>query len=519
MRKLKITIAGTDRTRLVVPESLLITNILSQKADEAEFVIRKFGDRTFSPEVNQEVIITTESTGAFPFTFPFTFAEGTTKIFAGYIIQVDENYDKLDYVEYKIKCIDYTQKLNQKLVVDSFENQTVAQIISSIKQNYMPNDVTLNNVVVTTNIRFISFNYEYPSECLKQLAELTDSDWYIDYDKDIHFFPKQYNSAPFDLSDTGGKYIYDSLRIRRDLTRLRNVIYVRGGEFLGTTVTAEFLGNGTQRTFFLPYKMADLQATVSGQIKNIGVDPLDEETLYDGLHNFQEKFVRFREDKKPGNGKAVNISGRPYLPVLVKVKDDTSMQTFTATEHVIIDKSIKSKEGARQRAAAELISFKSTLSEGAFRTYESGLRSGQVVNIQSTLRGLDEDFVINKVRLRWFGIDGSTGDDMLEYEVNLVTKQTYDHIDLLLSLLNKTKKEIVINEDEILDEVEAVEETITITDSASASISHNATPETITIGESVTVQALNYGVQFVLGPLSAPSGTKRLFILNGSPLA
>lgn len=496
-----VTIAGTDVTRLIIPETFFVENVLTQEPDIAEFVLTKFGSRSFAPSVDQEVIITQDG----------------ERIFAGHILTVQEKYSKLDYISYAVKCIDYTRRMDQRLVVETYENMTVAEIIAAIKDGYLDNSITINNVACDTLVKKVTFNYVYPSRVLQQLANLTDSDWYIDYNKDIHFFQKNAITAAYNLTDTNGNYVYDSLRIRRDLSQLRNSIFVRGGEFLGNTITASFIADGAERMFYLPYKMSGLQTVVTGQVKDVGVDPIDLETEHDALHNFQEKLVKFREDKKPTASSTVKFIGRPYLPVLLKMKDETSIGQFTAAEHVIIDKSITSKEAARQRALSELVSYKSTLAEGEFKTYVAGLRSGQTINIQSTLRGLDEDFVINRVRTEVFGNDISDGSTQLVFTIRLMTKRTYDHIQLLLDLLNANKKEIIIPEDEVLDLAEGVNETMVIGESVAASIVHNQISEAMSLSDTVSSE-LDANTTFHWGP-QAKDGDKRQFLFDGSPLA
>jgi hypothetical protein len=506
-----VTIEGVDRTRLIDLNSLRIINVLTNQPDTCQFIVKKFGTRTFAPTPADEVIITDGS---------------GTKIFAGHIQEVREEYDKLDYVGFSVTCTDYTRSMDQRLIVDSYEDQTVDQIIAHFKANYFPNAITINNVNCPTTIDRIQFNYEYPSDALRQLAEITNSDWYIDYDRDLHFFAKNTVLSPFDLTDTNGKYIYDSLNIRKDLSQLRNTIFVRGGEYLADTITAIFDGNAATKHFLLPYKMANVTLTVTGDSRSLGVDPLDDPTGYDALHNFQEKLIKFRDDKIPRDTSAlaasqkIRVGGNPYLPVIIKKKDQSSIDTFTGREYLIIDKSIKTKEAARQRADAELLAYKSTINEGSFDTYESGLRSGQRINVQSTLRGVSADYMINKVETRVFAVDTAAGDMQFIYKVSLMTTRTYDYIRLLQDLMNAKKKEIVISDDEVLDEVEGVEEILNMTELYSFALVHNPLSDSLSLTEVWTAQQLNYDVDFVVGlwTSSFEENNKRQFILDGSPL-
>lgn len=498
---LVITVAGVDRTRSIRSGSLRIVSVLTNSPDTAEFLVPKFGDRTFTPDVDDEVIITNDG----------------TRIFGGHIMQMDETFSVLNSVDYRVKCIDYTKHIDQRLVVDTYENMTVQAIVTAIRNTYMPSDVDVSNVTVTTLIPYIAFNYEYPSDCLRQLAELSGADWRIDYNKNLYFQEQATDAAPFSLSDTNGRYIYNSLRMRKDLTQLRNVIYVRGGEYQAVTTTAAFVAETNQKHYLLPYKFSDLVVSVTGQSKSVGIDPIDPETEYDALHNFQEKMVKFREDRKPSAGSAVRISGRPYLPVIYKLRDPGSIATFTAREYAVVDRSINSREGAQKRALAELLAYKSTISEGSFDTYDTGLEVGQQITVQSDLRGIDASYVINRVETSDFSQDASNpGSVTMVHRIGMVSTRTYDYINLLQRLLNEKKKNIIVSDLETLDTVEAVTEAISMSELVVTTTSHNPIAESVSFGESVSTTT-GQATEFVLGPYS-PSGVKRVFILDGSPL-
>ena len=446
-----LTIAGTDRSRLVVAGSVRMLNQLTRQVDQASFDIDKYGSRTFAPSVGQEVVI----------------QNGSTKLFAGRIVQVDEQYDKLDLVRYRIQCVDYTRDLDHQLVVETYEDQTINAIIADIKSRYLPSTITTTNVDAPVTVKYIAFNYEYPSDCLKQLAELVNYDWYVDYDKDIHFFAKEENAAPFELSDTGGKYIYESLSLKKDITPVRNTVYVRGVEYKGDTFTVERTGDGVHQLWGTEYKFADIRVVTTGQEKSVGLDNIDNATNYDCLYNFTEKFIRFRADKIPTSGTLIQIIGRPWLPVLVKVRDSASIDTFSALEgnglyeYKIIDRSIRTKEGARQRALAELLAYSATSVEGEFETYADGLRAGMRIRVDSDLRGIDAYYVINKVESF---IEVANKDTVkIRYRISLLTTRTFDHIDLLQKLLKDANKEVRVDEDnELIDEIENDDETLTM---------------------------------------------------------
>lgn len=435
---IKVFIGGVNKNEYIKLRTLQITNVLTRQIDTCSFQIVSHTGHTYKPAIGDEVII----------------YDDDDKIFGGNIIGMEEIYEAAGYLIFQIDCVDYTNLMDKGLVVEVYQDKTVNDIIEEIRDDYMPAGFTLTNVNCDKVVNYIAFNYEQPSKCLQILADLFNYDWYVDYDKDIHFFAKESNDSPFDLTDLNGNYLLNTLRLRRDNSQLKNSVIIRGGEYLGDSYTEYQLGDATKTDFKLAYKYSGLTVTVNAVPQDVGVDFLDDPTLHDCLYNFQEKIVKFRNDNKPGNGVSVNISGLPYVPVIVKVTDNNSIATFGEKEFVIVDKTIKSNQAAKDRAEAELEVYKTTISEGSFRTHKKGLRSGQTINIQSILRNINETYLINKVVMTMRNSEKS-----MFYDITLVTSKTFGMIEFLQRLMMDEKTKIEINKDEVVDKIITKEDT------------------------------------------------------------
>lgn len=433
---ISLTIAGVDKTRQIQADSLRIDNILTNKRDTAIFSILNNTGDTYMPNSGSEVVI----------------MDGVTKIFGGIITGIESKAGAYGIIVHAITCQDYTRLLDHKLVANSFTGQTVNDIITFLKDNYFPTGFTINNVDANVVIEYVAFNYKPLAQCLQDLANTINYDWYVDYDKDVHFFAKEANPAPFGLTDSNGNYYYDSLVIRRDNSQIRNSIVVRGGEYIGSQLTTEILTTGTDDIYPLPYKFSDFAATLSATHLHVGVDYLNDPDDFDALYNFQEKILRFKDTDTPSASKTLKISGKPYLPVIIKYRSAAHINAMISAEggdgvyeYLIKDSSINSREGAIQRAQAEIMAYATTLSEGEFITETAGLSAGMVINIQSTSRGISEDFIINKVTTT------QKGPDTFVYKISLITTRTMDLVDVLRMLILKSTNDIVINPNEITD--------------------------------------------------------------------
>ena len=448
---LTITINGTDRTSVIVPESLEIEQAI-REVDTCRFVVRRYGAIGFLPAVEQEVVIT--DTG--------------TKVFAGYIktIEEDTDPDSAYYMLYHCECKDYTDLLDRDVVARTYENDTISDIIDDIVDDFAGSGLTTTNVAGTENIVKLVVDYEPPHKVIQALADLVSKDWYVDYDKDIHFFAKEDNAAPFELTDTNGKYVKGSLKIRRDSTQIKNKIIVRGGEYEGSAFTEAFIGDGDQHTFALAYRYRNYSLKVNTVTQTVGLDNINDFTTKDALYNHNEKLLRFDPTSPPANGDTIEFTGDPLLPVLVQRADTASQAIYGVRALRIVDKSIESKELARERAVAELNAYSQSISEGGFTTYESGLHAGQFITISSAIRGFaSERFLINRLSGRM-----RTSDAMV-WTASLVTTKTFELLEFLQSLLLRDNRFLKVSENETLDiSVPEIIETITVSESITVTL-------------------------------------------------
>src|SRR5512142_899078 len=95
-------------------------------------------------------------------------------------------------------------------------------------KGFTTNHVQVANFVVPS----IKFNYQPPTKCLESLAQLIGWDWYIDPNKDVHFFLGdveggigEKGAAPIIIDQTGGNSGQDiewnSLDVALDLQNMQ----------------------------------------------------------------------------------------------------------------------------------------------------------------------------------------------------------------------------------------------------------------------------------------------------------
>ncbi len=420
-----VTINGTDRTSAIA--DITITDNINSQVDTVDFILEKTPLDTFVPSLNDEIIIT----------------RGTDRLFAGNITAMRDSLSGANTLLYNITAIDYTFQLNRKLVVERYTNQTITYIVNDLISKYAPT-FTTTHVFAAVTVNSIAFNRINLAECFRKLSELVNYNWYVDYFKDVHFFASDGEHAPFDFVD--GNYIRESLSIDRNISQLKTRVIVQGGEVTSPNRTVNAAGNGTTATFPTQYKFATLPTVaVAGVAQTVGVDFLDDDTLFQCMWDFNQKVIRFTVGNIPPVPSVgttnIDITGTPLLPLAVNIPNATAIATYGEFEFSITDKNIKTQDQAIDRALAELQAFSSALAEGSVETYKAGLRAGQIIRVVDSLRGLDEDFVIQKTQFKYLSTS-ATYDGV--WTITLATLKMVGIISVLQKLL--------LNEDLSVDE-------------------------------------------------------------------
>jgi len=434
-KSLKITIGGTIRTTLIDWTSIKIKKNLTSQVDTASFQYEKFGDRTWEPAENKEVIIE----------FDADAGAGFERIFAGYTTFVVADVERAGHRIYTVKCKDYNYVLDKRLAVASYVSKTPKQIVDDLIANYAFGDgFTTTGVDTTPTVDRIDFNYIPVRQAIKKVADITLKQWYVDENKKIRMFNKLDIPAPFDVTDSNGNMLDGSLDIIEDITQLKNRVVVRGGEYDGSQQTDKFVGQGAtgaeKDIFVLGYKpklnlatgFTMIVSTATGgspATGTLGIEGLADESVVTAVISQRSQTLRFTTGNAPAATYKINCTYTPLLPVIIAVEDTYSISTYGYKEHQINDANIASQQAAKDAGNAELNSYALPLTKGSFDTLTDGLDSGQIINIDSTFGGIDDNFLIYQLVIRMHT------PTTLEYTALFTSETNFGFIEFLQKLL------------------------------------------------------------------------------------
>lgn len=484
---ISVLVNSVDVTSQIQQGSIEVSQKLTFEVDDAFFRFLKTPSKTFNPTYGDDVGI----------------YDGATKIFGGTILTVQQTpLSGAAGTEVEVRCVDYSYLMDNLLAARVYENQTVEYIINDLISSYAPT-FTTSNVASTFLIERIVFNQISISSCIKRLADILSYDWYVDENKDVSFFPKYTNSAPFAITDTNGNYIYKTLQRTSDGSQVANRIKVRGGTYDGNTFSDIITVNGSDtKSLTLPYQFSNLTVSVNGTPQSVGIDFIDDFTTDDVLYNYQESMIRF--ENPLANNDEVAFSGNPKVPVFAVAEDSDSIARFGRIEKLVRDDSIVSNVIARRRATAELYSCSEPIIDAKFSTYTPGLRAGMTIRTQSDIQGFDDELVIKTLTFRM------RDSENFYYDVELISTRRYEFVTLLQKLLEPEAKQS--DEREVSEEIFTDPQNITITEEINF-VAYEEADETMTTSENYILDPLGAGVdaEYMLS-LYTPTGqtdTKR----------
>ena len=182
------------------------------------------------PTIGQELVIKDDRIGV--------------NIFGGYIKDITTKFLTPDVTVAICSCQDYT-----KLITDvpsgvtadySAGALTEKAILTALFAAYCPT-ITVGAHVITGALAAINFSDSSLQRAIEELAIINDRKWFVDYDKELHYFTAGDELAPFDLSDAPDESLtfgYANLEHTIDIDNLERVTLKcwQPGLFAGQTV-------------------------------------------------------------------------------------------------------------------------------------------------------------------------------------------------------------------------------------------------------------------------------------------
>jgi hypothetical protein len=393
----------------------------------------------------------------------------TGVIWAGTVTETEATIEGL-MLTWQITCTDWGYLFNGILIKENYAAMDPHDIVLAIvaiadpggAKGFTTNHVQKGNFLVPS----IKFNYQQPSKAMQSLANLIGWDWYIDPNKDIHFFLGDVDDgvgeggvAPIVVNDDGGSsgkdIEWNSIDVDVNLTNMQNSVFVIGGTYTKTFTAANtpdtFLTDGVRQFFSVSYAYESdtdaydttpMAVTLDGVPQTIGIANQDDPSDFDVMYNDAQRWIQFTGGA-PSSGQTVKVFGSAKVPIVAHASDAESIATYGEYQGVITDTKITTVPEAQERAQAQILQFGHPVYDVKLNTLIPGCKIGQAITFDLPAFGLTETLIIKIITAVGYapGADG-----MLEYQLECIGSDVVTFTDLMQSVLQQEASQTTVDD-------------------------------------------------------------------------
>lgn len=412
---LEITLSGDDAMPYIDIPSISISDEFGSRGDSCRAIFH----------------ITSDKLSEFPKPKPgevLSIKFDDEILFEGPIQSTTDRWFGTGAVEVEANCVDYTLFLDQHLVAKAdMPGGPAGERIKALLKEFAPDFYEAGVEYIETGLIVPKESYDYVtlSSIIDGLCQATGYNWYVDFQKRVHFFAEEDFPAPIPELNIDTELQVGDIEVTEDISGVHNVIYVkdfvyRSEEYYEHRDRATSEGQTFYKLPYEPFSLEDTEVYTSADGETwyrrvVELDPLDgsQETLrglpdraYLCLVNWG---VRFPTAEPPpgfegepggeyGPPKHVKVRYR-YVrePIVVTFMDRDSINEMalrTGTDgrfEVMIslpDYRVETLDVIKFYGELMLARDAWPKVSGSFRTFMSGWRAGQYFTIKSTLRDI-----------------------------------------------------------------------------------------------------------------------------------
>jgi hypothetical protein len=471
---------STDITKSVDWKSVDMISVLTKETGSFKFNVRHGYGQTYPAKTIPQIGDTIE------------LFDSTGIIFGGTVTELEPVISGL-MLTWQVTCTDWGYLLDGTLVKKNYSMLDPHDIAIDIMTTFCAGKGFTTNHVQTGNflVPSVKFNYQQPSKALQSLAKLIGWDWYIDPNKDLHFFLGDVEDgalsgggvAPIIVDGTTGQIDWNSLDVDLNIANMQNSVYVIGGTYPKTFTASNtpdtFLTDGTRQFFSISYpyyspNAVDYEAvpivvTLAGVSQSVGITNKDDPSGFQVMYNDQQRWIQFTGGA-PSSGHTVKVYGTAKVPIVAHAQDSASVATYGERQGVVPDTKILSVPEAQARAQAQILQFGHPVYDVKFNTLVPGCKIGQVIDVYLPAFGINKLLVIKRVEAVGYapGDDALNIDGKLQYQVECIGSDNVTFVDLMTTILQQEASQTGVDDSTVLENIVSLSESIPVADTLTA---------------------------------------------------
>ena len=267
-----LTIGGTSYTA-VKEDSMVINSVLGKTINTMQLTLYDKNCTLTVPKEGVDVIVTRTDTGERIFgglaSNIIGHVEGVSRYWDIQCQSYTVLLDRILFYYYYPPCFTYTNLAAQALVGDVaiLGHMFEKSVVGMYGQATTASEIAVSPTYVqqgSPSLVALNVNYMYAREAIELLANYVGFNYYVDYNKNLHYYYKETNLPPFCLSsasaqlpDSAGNLLdpieYNGMIWQRDATRIINNYLVFGTSVSSDTKTSTIANNGVKTTLSMAF--------------------------------------------------------------------------------------------------------------------------------------------------------------------------------------------------------------------------------------------------------------------------
>lgn len=375
------------------------------------------------------------------------------------------------YTTINVRAVDLNEICDRRRVVEIYENMSAGDIVSQMVLKYLNSSefIQLGDIQDGPMVDRMVVPYLTVAEVLDELCAKSGFVWNIDTQRTLHFFARTTIPAPFTI--TSGNAVFRGLQGSRTRNQYRNVQYVDGGHGITDTITDEFAGDGTLRTFHVEYPLYEAPTIQRNFVpQSVGIRGIEEgKQWYWNVGEIAIGQDREQAVLQPTERLLVEYRGRFNLMTIVEdaeaIAERLTVEVGSGRyEQLDRDDALDGQYLVEEKALALLRRFASLDDVIEFEIDIVGLATGQIVSVTVPELGLAGEYLITKMQTEW------TMPDRPRFQVTATTGELKGRFQDFFTKLAGASGRVSIREGEILREVSGIHDRAGVTDSIEATL-------------------------------------------------
>jgi hypothetical protein len=383
----------------------------------------------------------------------FQMFNGVTKIFEGVILRIRKQETDPGFLYYALDIVDNSALADKRVIAKTYINETAGDIVTDLISEVLGEEnVTAGTIATGPIISKAVFNYIKVSAALDYIKKVTGYNWNIDRYKQLQFFDRSTNIAPWRLNDSvqHSRFTQES-----NMDEYRNTQYVRGGKGLTSTQSNEVptpAPDGKSRSFVTRFPIGQ-EPTIEVNLDGAGWTEVDSADIgINGLNTNKKWYWSYGSqvltqdsaETELASVDAIRITYVGLRNLFVKVENAPEINSNGKYEALTTEKSISLNEQAIEFANGLIQTYGEVKDSISFDTEVNGLQAGQLLPVEKTLYDINNDFLIESVTIK------AADSENIMYSIKALDGASIGGWEEFFKELLKGNRDYAINENEVI---------------------------------------------------------------------